>query len=213
VLNPKQNQDVGGFGGGKGATIWHDAMAPILSAQAMVPFPPADPTVQNGNTRIVPSCNSVGRCESALQAAGFQSDVQEVDSDQPDGTVIGTSPPAGSRAVVNQVITIQVSNGSLVPAPAPEPPAEPEEPEDDGEGDEGDEGDGGNGNGNGNGNNGQVQVPEVRGQQIDQAENTLRSQGFDVRRDGDGDGDDLVSDQQPPPGQFVPPGTQIVLRA
>jgi beta-lactam-binding protein with PASTA domain len=69
------------------------------------------------------------------------------------------------------------------------------------------------GNGNGNGNNGQVQVPEVRGQQIDQAENTLRSQGFDVRRDGDGDGDDLVSDQQPPPGQFVPPGTQIVLRA
>ena len=30
VLNPKRNQDVGGFGGGKGATIWRDAMAPIL---------------------------------------------------------------------------------------------------------------------------------------------------------------------------------------
>ncbi len=43
VLNPKRNQDVGGFGGGKGATIWHDAMAPILAGQPMVPFPPADP--------------------------------------------------------------------------------------------------------------------------------------------------------------------------
>jgi membrane peptidoglycan carboxypeptidase len=43
VLNPKANQDVGGFGGGKGATIWHDAMLPILSNQPAVPFPPADP--------------------------------------------------------------------------------------------------------------------------------------------------------------------------
>ena len=41
VLNPKQNQDVGGFGGGKRRTIWHDAMAPILDGQPTVPFPPA----------------------------------------------------------------------------------------------------------------------------------------------------------------------------
>jgi membrane peptidoglycan carboxypeptidase len=43
VYNPDHNQDVGGFGGGKGAQIWHDAMLPILSAQATAPFPPADP--------------------------------------------------------------------------------------------------------------------------------------------------------------------------
>ena len=157
VLNPKRNQDVGGFGGGKGATIWRDAMAPILSAQPMVPFPPADPTVQNGNTRIVPSCNSVNRCQSALQAAGFRSDVREVDSDQPDGTVIGTSPPAGGRAVLDQVITIQVSNGSQVPAPAPTPeptpPTETAPPEGGGDGGGGNEG-GGNGNGNGGGDGG-----------------------------------------------------------
>ncbi|HEX2074190.1 MAG TPA: transglycosylase domain-containing protein [Geodermatophilus sp.] len=55
VLNPKANEDVGGFGGGKGATIWHDAMAPILSGQPAVPFPPADPQVQNGNTRAAPT--------------------------------------------------------------------------------------------------------------------------------------------------------------
>jgi membrane peptidoglycan carboxypeptidase len=48
VLNPKANENVGGFGGNKPATIWHDAMAPILEGQAAVPFPPADPAVVAG---------------------------------------------------------------------------------------------------------------------------------------------------------------------
>jgi membrane peptidoglycan carboxypeptidase len=41
VMNPKERQDVGGFGGGRGAQIWHDAMLPILSKQPATPFPPA----------------------------------------------------------------------------------------------------------------------------------------------------------------------------
>ena len=147
VLNPKRNQNVGGFGGGKGATIWHDAMAPILTGQPAVPFPPADPTVQNGNTRIVPACTSVSRCEAALAAAGFQSDVQQVDSDQPQGTLLGTSPSAGGRAVLDQVVTILVSNGSAYVAPAPAPAPPPEEPPP-----PPDENPGGDGNGRGNGN-------------------------------------------------------------
>jgi membrane peptidoglycan carboxypeptidase len=44
VYNPGHNQNVGGFGGDKGARIWHDAMLPILSQQGTAPFPPADPT-------------------------------------------------------------------------------------------------------------------------------------------------------------------------
>jgi membrane peptidoglycan carboxypeptidase len=40
VLNPKRNQDVGSFGGGRGAQVWHDAMLPILSAEPKAPFPP-----------------------------------------------------------------------------------------------------------------------------------------------------------------------------
>ena len=58
-----------------------------------------------------------------VRAAGgrLPSRTREVDSDQPDGTFVGTSPPAGSRAVLDQVITILVSNGSHVPAPAPAP--------------------------------------------------------------------------------------------
>jgi membrane peptidoglycan carboxypeptidase len=41
LLNPKGNQDLGGYGGRLAAPIWRDAMAPILTAQAPVPFPPA----------------------------------------------------------------------------------------------------------------------------------------------------------------------------
>jgi membrane peptidoglycan carboxypeptidase len=125
VLNPKRNQDVGGFGGGKGATIWHDAMAPILGGQPMVPFAPADPRVQEGNTKVVPSCGGVNDCEQKLRAAGFRTIVVEVDSDRQSGFVVGTSPAAGSRAVLEQEIAIQVSNGSDYVEPAPEPPAAP----------------------------------------------------------------------------------------
>jgi membrane peptidoglycan carboxypeptidase len=41
LLNPKKNEDLGGYGGRLAAPIWHDAMLPILSAQPAAPFPPA----------------------------------------------------------------------------------------------------------------------------------------------------------------------------
>jgi membrane peptidoglycan carboxypeptidase len=49
VLNPKQNEDLGGYGGRLAAPIWRAAMEPILSAQPAVSFPPpgiplTDPT-------------------------------------------------------------------------------------------------------------------------------------------------------------------------
>jgi len=40
VLNPKRNQDVGTFGGGRAAQVWHDAMLPILSHEPPADFPP-----------------------------------------------------------------------------------------------------------------------------------------------------------------------------
>ena len=40
VLNPKQNEDLGGYGGRLAAPIWRAAMEPILSAQPAVSFPP-----------------------------------------------------------------------------------------------------------------------------------------------------------------------------
>src|SRR3712207_6407148 len=66
VLNPKENQNVGGFGGGKGATIWHDAMEPILSGQETAKFAKADPKIENGNTQRVPACGGVNDCENRL---------------------------------------------------------------------------------------------------------------------------------------------------
>ena len=112
VLNPKENQNVGGFGGNKPATIWHDAMKPILDQAPTAAFPPADPAYANGNTKNVPRCSGATSCQSALQAAGFRPVTQRVDSAEPEGTVVRTSPPAGSRAVPGQTVTIQVSNGS-----------------------------------------------------------------------------------------------------
>jgi membrane peptidoglycan carboxypeptidase len=145
VLNPKQNQDVGGFGGNKPATIWHDAMAPILDARPTAEFPPADEIVANGNTRVVPNCSSVRTCQSALEQAGFSHETAEVDSDRKEGTFLGLNPPSGSRATQDQTITIQVSNGSDYTAPTQAP------------GDEnggGDNGGGNGGGGNGGGGNG-----------------------------------------------------------
>ncbi|MGY1615269.1 transglycosylase domain-containing protein [Geodermatophilus sp. SYSU D00691] len=147
VLNPKQNQNVGGFGGNKPATIWHDAMLPILSNQPTAEFPPADQTVVDGNTRVVPNCTSVDNCEDALASAGFPSDTAVVESDQPEGTFLGLNPPSGSRATQDQTITIQVSDGFgyVAPPANPDPPAE---------GDNGQDGEQGNGPGGGGGNSG-----------------------------------------------------------
>jgi membrane peptidoglycan carboxypeptidase len=123
VFNPKENEDVGGFGGGKGATIWHDAMAPILQARGSSDFPPADPTVVNGNTRPVPRCTLVIECAEALADAGFQSTTVKVRSAEREGAFVGTSPAQGGRAVPGQVVSILVSNGADYVKPAPAPPA------------------------------------------------------------------------------------------
>ncbi|TFV48508.1 transglycosylase domain-containing protein [Blastococcus sp. TF02A_35] len=126
VFNSEADKSVGGFGGGKGATIWHDAMAPILTGQPMVPFPPEDPEVAEGDTAVVPACSSASACEAALEAAGFQPTVREVDSAEPAGAFLGTRPGSGSRVSAGSSVTIQVSNGSAVPAPAPDPAPAPE---------------------------------------------------------------------------------------
>ncbi|SDM95352.1 Membrane carboxypeptidase (penicillin-binding protein) [Geodermatophilus siccatus] len=125
VLNPKEKQNVGGFGGGKAATVWRDAMAPILEARGSGEFPPADEVVMNGNTRPVPGCTSVRACRTALSDAGFEHRTVEVDSSRRSGVLLGTSPPRGGRAVAGQVVSILVSNGEDYVPPRPRPDPEP----------------------------------------------------------------------------------------
>jgi membrane peptidoglycan carboxypeptidase len=132
VLNPKKKQNVGGFGGGKAATVWHNAMAPILQARGSGEFPPADEVVMNGNTRPVPGCTSVRACRAALSEAGFEHRTVEIDSARRSGVLLGTSPPRGGRAVPGQVVSILVSNGEdyVEPKPEPEPAPRSRQPED-----------------------------------------------------------------------------------
>src|SRR4051812_47936395 len=126
VFDPKVNRNVGGFGGGQGATVWHDAMAPILQARGGGVSPPAGPTVVNGTTKPVPGCTSVSQCRSVLAAAGFQPATAKVDSDKKDGGLAGTSPPRGGRAVPGQLVTILISNGKNYTEPTPGPPPPPD---------------------------------------------------------------------------------------
>ncbi|MDT0277471.1 penicillin-binding protein [Blastococcus goldschmidtiae] len=138
VLNPKQNQEIDGFGGGMPATIWHDAMAPILTAQPAVAFPPADPQILNGRSLPVPGCLSVRDCEQVLREAGFTTRTESVDSPLRRGSFLRTNPPAGAEAPVSEPVSIVVSDGSqagrrTAPPPAPAPrapvPPAPEAPE------------------------------------------------------------------------------------
>jgi beta-lactam-binding protein with PASTA domain len=102
-------------------------MAPILTARGSGVFPPADPTVVRGNTVPVPGCSSVSDCRSVLTAAGFRHTTVRTDSGKAAGALVGTSPPRGGRAVVGQLVSILVSNGSdYEPEPKPEPVPVPE---------------------------------------------------------------------------------------
>lgn len=131
VLNPKENQDVGGFGGNMPATIWRDAMAPILTAQPAVPFPPADPQVVNGRSLPVPACGSVDECEQAIRAAGLQTRVVQTENPAAPGTFLGTAPGAGQEAYVSEPVQILVSSGPRVveTVPEPVPEGEPVQPQ------------------------------------------------------------------------------------
>ncbi|SDF61202.1 penicillin-binding protein [Klenkia brasiliensis] len=140
VFNPIGNQNVGGFGGNKPATIFNDAMSPILANEPAQEFPAADATVANGNTVLVPTCGSSSECQSAITGAGLRYGGQvSVDSDQPAGTFLGVSPAPGTRVQRGGSVQVQVSNGSAVPPAAPTegqpaPPVDPNAPDTNGDG-------------------------------------------------------------------------------
>ncbi|MBA3339713.1 MAG: transglycosylase domain-containing protein [Geodermatophilaceae bacterium] len=133
VYNPTENENVGGFGGGKGATIWRDAMEPILASQPVQTFAPPDPAYVNGNTILLRvNCvgSSQGNCQADLRQQGFNPVVRTVSGPAPAGLVIATNPPTGSRVVAGQNITVDVSDGRQVPQPPPPglPPGFPRPP-------------------------------------------------------------------------------------
>ncbi|WP_241036994.1 penicillin-binding protein [Blastococcus litoris] len=128
VYDPVANRDVGGFGGGKAAAIWHDALAPVLSGRPAVPFPPADPAFVRGDRRTVPSgCAGGGSdsCLGLLAGRGLTATLEPVDSARPAGVVLRLEPGAGSTVRAGDVVRVVVSNGSDWIEPTPEPTPEP----------------------------------------------------------------------------------------
>ncbi|WP_456599797.1 transglycosylase domain-containing protein [Blastococcus sp. SYSU DS0616] len=134
VYNPVENQDVGGFGGGKGAQIWHDAMQPVLSTREPVPFPPADPQFVEGTRAGVPAgCpgRSAAGCRQLLAARDLGASFVRVSSALRPGTVVGVDPAPGTLLQRGDTVTVLVSNGARwnpprpTPTPAPRPAPEP----------------------------------------------------------------------------------------
>jgi len=132
VYNPTRNENVGGFGGGKGAEIWRNAMQPILASMPVGVFPEADPAYVNGNTTVLRvNCvgNSPGACQAELTAQGFNPVVRTIAGPAPAGVVISISPASGGRVAAGQNVTVDVSDGSVAPQPAPAPaPVDPGPP-------------------------------------------------------------------------------------
>jgi membrane peptidoglycan carboxypeptidase len=81
VFNPKDEQDVGGFGGNMPATIWRNAMAPYLADKPTSPFPPADQGLLNSG-RPAPTPET-DRTEGEEQGDGETSDDAGTTTDQP----------------------------------------------------------------------------------------------------------------------------------
>jgi membrane peptidoglycan carboxypeptidase len=62
-----------------------------------------------------------GSAASALQKAGFNVNVDHVDSSKPRGVVVGQNPSGGSKGAKGDTVTISVSTGSTGPKPVPVP--------------------------------------------------------------------------------------------
>ena len=106
------------FGGTLAAPIWHTYMTQVMSGMPVRGFPTPPPP----ETGTVPDVEGRGvlAAQHILAAANFSSRVEEVRSQQPEGTVVGQTPAGGATAQLGTLVTLQVSNGK---APTLEVPA------------------------------------------------------------------------------------------
>ncbi|MCZ2836144.1 transglycosylase domain-containing protein [Modestobacter sp. VKM Ac-2985] len=127
VFRPTGIESVGGYGGGRPATIWHDAMLPILSGQPTAEFPAADPTYAGRGVDAPPTSTRPASSSSSSSSS------DDSGSQRWDRTSSRDSSPAPAPAP------------APAPQPAPEtaatpsteatPPADPAAPQPDLDGD------------------------------------------------------------------------------
>jgi membrane peptidoglycan carboxypeptidase len=118
VLNPKGNQDVGSYGGGRPAQIWRDAMEPILAQGPTRPFPPADPAIATGT-------KGGGAVERPAPERRPTSTAPRRSSQPAPPNTPAPSAPAPEPAPAPAPEPAPPPPPAPEPAPAPEPPPAP----------------------------------------------------------------------------------------
>ncbi|MGZ4510804.1 MAG: transglycosylase/D,D-transpeptidase PonA2 [Mycobacterium sp.] len=111
------------YGGTEPARTWFTAMKPIANNFGPVALPPTDPRyVEGAPGGRVPDVSGliVETARQRIKDAGFQvtDHPNPVDSYQPNGAVVGTTPTG--QTIPGSIVTINVSNG-IAPAPLPAP--------------------------------------------------------------------------------------------
>ncbi|MCZ2825459.1 MULTISPECIES: transglycosylase domain-containing protein [unclassified Modestobacter] len=120
VFRPTGTDSVGGYGGGRPATIWHDAMLPILSGQPTAEFPAADPKYAGRGVDAPPT-----------SARSSTSDDDDRDSRRGNRTSSRDSSPVSAPAPAPQ----PAPSTAATPSTDAAPPADPAAPQPDLNGD------------------------------------------------------------------------------
>ncbi|PVZ09411.1 transglycosylase domain-containing protein [Actinomycetospora cinnamomea] len=108
------------FGGTTPARTWFKAMNPLIAPLPVAPLPPTSPRyLQGGSNEQVPEVigERVDEATEELRDAGFDVREVQVGNRAPAGTVVGQN-PRGS-VLPDEVITLQVSDGTVPAAPSP----------------------------------------------------------------------------------------------
>ncbi|MCZ2803818.1 transglycosylase domain-containing protein [Modestobacter sp. VKM Ac-2983] len=124
VFRPTGTDSVGGYGGGRPATIWHDAMLPILSGQPAAEFPAADPKYAGRGVDAPPT-------SARPSSSSSSSDGDGRDSRRGNRTSSRDSSPAPAPAPSSEPAPSTAADPSTEAAP----PADPAAPQPDLNGD------------------------------------------------------------------------------
>jgi penicillin-binding protein 1A len=106
------------FGGTVAAPIWRSYMFRVMTGQPAIPFPAAPVP----DTATVPDVVGLSSDEAiaSLSAAGFRANLVEVDSLEPQGTVVEQFPAGGAQADLGIAIRLDVSTGEAPQAEVPD---------------------------------------------------------------------------------------------
>ncbi len=109
---PASHTYLSGFSGGDaGNRLLRPAFAKAIKAYPKARFSTPPESVLRGEWLRVPSCTgmSIGGCRAALERAGFSSHLDEVESPEEKGTVLGTDP--SGKAPKLSSVAIKISDG------------------------------------------------------------------------------------------------------